>query len=650
MPATIQLSLTEKVANLNMRSYFVFILFLFSIGLHAQSLPPIPERIVSIDCENRALYDVLHDISSQGKFEFAWSSELFDASKPVTLHQKNITVRRAIYLLFGNSITYKINHDYVILLAAPAPIATSNGTTTRKQEYTVSGYTIDQQTGIGISYVTVYDSASLSSTLSDYYGFYSLKLNGSTQPVNLKVSREYYSDTSFSIVPASNLSHDIVIRHAPVPVVSPANDSLPQKDSVFVSTERNVEEYPFIDSLIGFERLMQSRNMKEFLKRGGQVSLLPFISTNGKLSGNVVNSFSLNVIGGYTGGTKGLELGGVLNIDRRDVRGAQLSGGANVVGGNVKGVQASGAFNFTLGTLHGLQMSGGSNFLMDTLKGVQLAGGSNFIRGRVYGGQIGGGINLATADLDGFQIAGGVNFTNGSMNKLQVSGGLNYAGKVKGLQISGGANISADTVAGSQIAAGLNFARHMNGTQFAVLNIAQELKGFQLGVLNISDTCNGGIPIGVLSFVRKGLHQVEISTTESAFLNISFRSGVPAFYNIFTAGIDTKRNAWTFGYGLGHDFRLGNKFNINLDLSDQHYNSGSFANFTNEWLKLDLLLEWKPARYFGIVAGPTLNYFLAGTTRPGLPALPTEPFFAGQPGADAHDYAWVGAKFAIRFF
>src|SRR6187551_1922656 len=123
MPGIIQSFLREKVASLSMRNYFVFIFLLISIGLYAQSRPPIPERIVSIDCENRALYDVLHDISSQGQFEFAWSSELFDASKPITLHQKNITVRRAIYLLFGNSITYKINHDYVILLAAPAPIA-----------------------------------------------------------------------------------------------------------------------------------------------------------------------------------------------------------------------------------------------------------------------------------------------------------------------------------------------------------------------------------------------------------------------------------------------------------------------------------------------------------------------------------------------
>lgn len=629
---------------------FVCILLLVSLRLQAQSTLPIPERVVSISCENRRIDDVLHDISAQARFEFAWSSDLFDASKTVSIHASNITVRRAIHLLFGNSITYKVRGNYVILLAAPAPIAAPNETKSHKQEYIISGYIIDKKTGLGISYVSVYDSLSLASTLSDYYGFYTLKLNGSTKPVSLKVSREFYSDTSFTLVPSSNLSRDVTIRRAPIPVAPITSDSIPTKESATISPKKtSVEDLPFLDSLIGFEQLMQSRNMKEFLKRGGQISLLPFISTNGKLSGNVVNRFSLNIIGGYTGGTNGLELGGALNIDRGNVRGFQACGGANVVGGNVTGVQVSGGFNFTMGSLHGFQLSGGSNFLMDTLVGVQLAGGSNVIKGRVYGGQIASGINIATKDLDGFQLAGGANFTKGKMNKLQASGGLNYAGMTRGIQISGGANISADTMIGVQVAGGFNFAQHMNGTQIGVLNISQELKGFQLGVLNIADTCNGGIPVGILSLVRKGLHQVEISTTEAAFINFAFRSGLRSFHTILIAGFDPKSAAWTFGYGLGHDFRLGNKFNINLDAYYQHYNSYAFADYTNEWIKADLLLEWKPFNYFAIAAGPTFNYFLTGSSQDELQTL-AKPIFIGQPANGFKDYGWIGAKFAIRFF
>ncbi|MDQ3112302.1 MAG: hypothetical protein M3R17_20650 [Bacteroidota bacterium] len=632
-----------------MRHCIAFLLVLISLAARAQSTLPVTERIVSLNYDNRRVDEVLRDISAQGKFEFVWASNLFDASRTVSLHEKNITVRRAIYLLFGNSITYKVRNDYIILQPAPAPIAATE-TSPRKKEYTLSGYIVDANTGIGISYASVYDSASLASTLSDYYGFYTLKLNGSTQPVNLKVSREYYSDTAFSIVPSSNLTHDISIYHTPEKIIPVTNDSIPKTDTTTIAQEQNVESFPFLDSLIGFDQLMQSRNMKEFLKRGGQVSLLPFISTNGKLTGNVVNKFSLNVIGGYTAGTDGLEIGGALNIDRRNVNGVQIAGGANVVGGNVKGIQTSGALNFTMGSLRGLQLSGGSNFLMDTLRGVQLAGGTNVNRGKIYGGQIAGGVNIAMRDLDGFQLSGGLNFTNGTVKKFQATGGLNYAGQTNGFQLAGGANISADTVKGMQLAGGFNFARHMNGTQIAVLNIAQESKGFQLGVLNIADTCNGGIPIGMLSIVRKGLHQVEISATESAFLNIAFRTGVPAFHTILTAGFDPQSSAWTFGYGFGHDFRLGNKFNINLDGYVQHYNPSRFADYTNEWAKIDLLLEWKPVRYIGIAAGPTFNYFITGTTQDELQPLHSKPIFKGAPAQGYQDYGWIGAKFAIRFF
>ncbi len=627
----------------------VFTFFLVSLRLNAQPALPVAERLVTIDCENRRIDDVLHDISAQGKFEFVWSSDLFDASKTVSIHAKNVTVRRAIYLVFGNSISYKVRNNYIILLAAPAPIVSQDPNSSRKKEYTLSGYIVDEKTGLGISYASIYDSVSLASTLSDYYGFYTLKLNGSTQPVNLRVSREYYSDTSFSVVPSSNLSRDITIRHSPAIVKPIVPDTIQKKDSVIVSNVNKVEEFPFLDSLIGFEQLMQSRNMKEFLKRGGQVSLLPFISTNGKLSGNVVNRFSLNIIGGYTGGTDGVEIGGALNIDRGNVRGVQVSGGANIVGGNVKGVQASGGLNFIMGSLHGLQVSGGSNFLMDTLHGVQLGGGTNLIRGKVYGGQIAGGLNIVTQDLDGFQISGGVNFTYGKMNKLQVSGGLNYAGMTNGLQLTGGANISADTVIGVQIAGGFNFARHMNGTQIAVLNITQELKGVQFGVLNVADTCNGGIPIGLFSFVRKGVHQLEISSTEAAFLNIAFRTGLRSFHTILTAGFDPKNSAWTFGYGLGHDFRLGKKFYLNMDVYAQHYNPNNFADYTNEWAKMDLLLEWNISKSFTIAAGPTLNYFITGS-QDELQILQVNPLFSGTPSHGYHDYGWIGGKFALRFF
>ena len=58
--------------------------------------------------------------------------------------------------------------------------------------------------------------------------------------------------------------------------------------------------------------------MKNFFEtRPFQVSLVPGLGSHGKMSGQVVNNFSLNVFGGYTAGTNGSELGGLFNIDKK---------------------------------------------------------------------------------------------------------------------------------------------------------------------------------------------------------------------------------------------------------------------------------------------------------------------------------------------
>jgi hypothetical protein len=75
-----------------------------------------------------------------------------------------------------------------------------------------------------------------------------------------------------------------------------------------------------------------------------QVSLLPFIGTHGRLSGNVINDYSINFLGGYSRGTRQLELGFFFNLDRGDVRWLQIAGFGNMVGGNFYGIQDSGIF------------------------------------------------------------------------------------------------------------------------------------------------------------------------------------------------------------------------------------------------------------------------------------------------------------------
>lgn len=72
---------------------------------------------------------------------------------------------------------------------------------------------------------------------------------------------------------------------------------------------------------------MQSINLgKFFTTRAFQISLFPGLSTQGKLSPQITTAFSVNVLGGYTGGVSMMELGGLFNITKTNVKYLQGQG------------------------------------------------------------------------------------------------------------------------------------------------------------------------------------------------------------------------------------------------------------------------------------------------------------------------------------
>jgi hypothetical protein len=623
-----------------MRKALLFLLVSLATHLAGQTLPPIPERLVNIDCVNKRTDEVLRDIAAQGKFEFAWDARLFDPAKPVTLHVQQVTVRRAISLIFGNTISFRVKGNYLVLIAAPAPLSTSVQPP-KKREFTLGGYITDANSSKAIAHASIYDSVSLAAALSDDYGHYELKLAAGTQPVRIKISREEYIDTFIIVVPSSNLIVDVQLRKIP-PLPAPPSiivDSIPVRtDTLAEKQRRKIENIPFLDSLIGFEQIMQSKNLKETLRRNGQISLLPFVSTNGMMGGAVSNKYSFNLIGGYTGGTSVAELGGAFNIDRGDVQWVQVAGGFNLVGGNTRGLQLAGGMNINFGTMRGLQLSGGSNFLFDSLTGVQFAGGSNFIDGHVKGFQVAGGANIASKDVDGVQVAGGTNIALGKMNRMQVSAGLNYARQVSGVQIASGANVCIDTMLGAQV---------------AIVNIAKNVTGVQVGLVNFAHSYSDGVPVGLISIVIKGIHEFEVSSTERGFVNLALRTGTPKFYNVLSFGFDPaypERVLWTFGYGVGHRFIIHPKFDVALDLTGHHVNKGNFSAYTSEWAQLALTAEWRPVRPFAIAAGPVFHYYISGAQEDDLERFHQAPLYEGGTSGNFRDMAWVGAIISLRFF
>jgi len=69
-----------------------------------------------------------------------------------------------------------------------------------------------------------------------------------------------------------------------------------------------------------------------FTYRPVSVAFVPRFSTNGAEWRSVSSNLSLNIIGGSIGQVRGVELGGVFNIDGSRFAGAQMAGVINVVG------------------------------------------------------------------------------------------------------------------------------------------------------------------------------------------------------------------------------------------------------------------------------------------------------------------------------
>lgn len=113
------------------------------------------------------------------------------------------------------------------------------------------------------------------------------------------------------------------------------------------------------------------------------ISLVPYVSTNGSQAENTINYFSLNLLGGYSGGLRGFELGSLLNMERGSVSGLQITAGANFVGLDASAIQIAGVFNYS-----------------NSLNGGQLALVN--ISGDVVGAQV-GLVNIAN-DVQGAQI------------------------------------------------------------------------------------------------------------------------------------------------------------------------------------------------------------------------------------------------------
>jgi hypothetical protein len=281
----------------------------------------------------------------------------------------------------------------------------------------------------------------------------------------------------------------------------------------------------------------------------------------------MTNHVSISLLGGINGGVEGAEFGGLVNVLNYDL-----------VGG-----QAAGLFNYTKGAA----------------LGAQLAGLANYNESEVTGVQAGGLGNVVTASVEGAQIGGLANYV---------------VGTVTGAQGAGLINMVTDSIVGAQFSGLVNAAPHVQGAQVGYLNHTKTLKGAQVGFLNIADSVDGGVPIGFISFVRAGGYKTfEVGGNEVLYGQASWKTGVNAFYNIFSLGTNFSSDnfIWGAGYGVGTRVPWGKNNAVDLEVMGYQINEGSdITEVLNLLTRTTINLEIGMGENLSVFGGPSFNYYI----------------------------------------
>jgi hypothetical protein len=646
-----------------MKLLYTSILVCFSIFTLLAQVDNVPrlERKISLTAQNKTIEVVLTEVGRLADVSFSYNPDAIKAARHINIDADNQTMRTVLNRLFQGEVSYRSRGKFVIL----QPVKQNS----KSQSAVVEGYLYNPGGEI-LADASVYSSSLQEVVNTDQFGYFKIRLDEKDTANTLHVSKSGYEGAMLMATPGRSTFVQI---------------ELGKPDSIRLVAEDQLNPLRMVKR----ELQVTTDNIPGTVNRFLQVSFLPHLGTNGLLTGSTINQVSLNLIGGYVHSVGFLELGGYINIVRKDVRGLQGSGFANYVGRNVRGVQGSGFFNFVGERINGLQGSGFGNFAGKEITGLQAAGfvnyagsdlsgvqGSGFyghIRGNLLGVQGAGFATNVGGRASGVQGAGFFNRTGGGFSGVQGAGFFNLAGKesvglqgagfiniahqLSGLQASGAVNL-ASKIQGAQMTGFFNSADTVNGIQASgFINRAGLIKGVQLGIINIADSC-AGAPIGIFNFVRKGYHQLCLYTTETFRTNIAYRGGTQKLYTTIMAGANSSAfpdtSLFTFGLGMGSTLVSGRKINFDVDVLAQQVGLGDFFGDINMIYSVGLSIDWKFSRKAALFAGITYNNYLVDSStaqyRDVFSKMVRTIQFEQSPGTNLNLKTWIGFKAGIRLF
>jgi len=561
--------------ELRLKLWLFIAMICFATAAQAQH---ILDKKITIEVKDKKVADVFKIAEKEGGFYFSYNNNIINEDSIVSVSIKDKPLRFLLETLFGSQFLYQESNNHLIIQPNTSP-----------DYWYVSGYIIDINTGEPVSYATVFEQRQLVGTMTDEHGFFKLQLKEKRNQSLLSISKLSYKDTSILMPLGRQDAVKIAIEQKAY-----------QLDSIVIS---GVEQNWLARAFLSSKQTMNSLNLGSFFtKQPVQFSLTPGLGSHGSMGSQVVNKFSLNLLGGYTAGVKGFELGGLFNIDKGDMRYVQLAGLFNVVGGEIQGMQVAGLYNNCLQNMKGFQAAGLANVVMKDVTGVQVAGVYNY-----------------SSNMRGFQASGVGSVNTQSCRGMVVGGTFNVDRNMNGFQLAGTVNVTLERTEGVQVAGTTNFSmKEMNGLQLSgVLNYTRKLKGVQIGMVNIADSSDG-YSIGFVNIVIHGYHKLSVSSSEWQHLSVAYKSGNAKLYSILLFGtqLDNSRKAYSYGYGLGSDRRIGKKgFYINPELTHQYIYNGNEAN-QNLLSRLQLNLKYRLGKYADIYAGPAFSVLYSKQTAP----------------------------------
>ena len=507
------------------------------------------------------LGDIMDELSKEQGFYFSYQSSLINLNEPITVPSYEGQVEGFLRVLLGEDYEFKEHDKYVIIKYAPGKldIDLEKG----NKSSILRGKVKDFHSGEPVPFASVYEKNTLVSALSDENGDFEFKFK--KQPndlIWLGISKEAYRDTSFVILPTV----DVGLRENPNKLrFYPEN-----------GVAEAMENSALGRLLIGFRQRVQRLNFGGFFVESPmQVSFTPGLSSQGIFNSQMINNFSLNILGGYTAGVEGLEVAGIFNINQKDVKAFQVAGIFNMTGGDVEGFQASG--------IH------------------------NFVYGNVSGFQVGGIYNHVKGDVNGGQVAGIYNFTDGSSD-IQIGGLLNRTAQANVLQIAGLSNHTSTSTGAFQIAGLNNYSEGEVSFQIAgLVNMAENVTGAQFsGLINIAKSSD--YPIGLINLIEDGQKSLSVGIDETGLGQIIFRSGGRKLYGLIGTGIMEQSEKTMYGFDFGLGLHVFKKEKTGMDFEFVNRQTTDFSGLTNNSSFFRLIPGYKFGNHFKLVAGPSIGF------------------------------------------